>query len=88
MAPGILSDSSLAYEHAIEAPKSTDKLSSQVKEWPTLLTNKLAWDGAGYAVDEQYTYHLTNEDKNDIDNALKQFGSMSKDAMLLTESNA
>ena len=74
MAPGILHDPNLNYTYPIETSKTTDKLSSQVEEWPTNLAVSLSWDGEAYAQSERYTYHLTDNDIAEIDRALDHFG--------------
>lgn len=74
MAPGILHDPTLNYTYPIKTSKKVDRLPSQVKEWPTSLATGLLWDGEAYAQSERYTYHLTDDDKSEIDRALDHFG--------------
>lgn len=77
MAPGILHDPTLNDTYPIETSKTAGILSSQVKEWPTSLAVSLSWDGEAYAQSERYTYHLTDDDKSEIDRALDHFGGNS-----------
>jgi hypothetical protein len=51
-----------------------------LKGWPMYLDSPLAWDGAQFQSEEEYTYLLTDQDKLEIETALASFKSqLSKD---------
>ncbi|KAL3471566.1 hypothetical protein BJX99DRAFT_250348 [Aspergillus californicus] len=64
----------MAYRKRVQASLAAGKLATKVPAgWPTQLSGPLVWKRGDFSDENEYVYHLTDEDKLEISNALKVF---------------
>jgi len=79
MAPSALHEDlrSAGYPSFVHVGRSFDTSIGQptgaAKGWPTHLDSPLAWNGAQFHTESEYTYNLTDEDIAEIGQALEIF---------------
>lgn len=74
MAPGILLDDHLVSNEVDYAPDLKKQHSvSPLEGWPAHLDAALAWTGADFQHEDQFTYSLTQQEQTEVRTALQNF---------------
>jgi hypothetical protein len=75
MAPSVLIPESLSFRQASfhKFPATEDLVPDTLNGWPMHLDNTLSWDGSTFCSEDEYTYTLTEHDKDEIRRALTFF---------------
>lgn len=64
----------IAYRKRVQASLAAGNLATKVPAgWPTQLSGPLVWKRGDFSDENEYVYHLTDEDKLEISYALKIF---------------
>jgi len=68
MAPSVLIPESLSFRQAYfrKFPATEDLVSDTLDGWPMHLDSTLSWDGSTFCSEDEYTYTLTERDKDEI----------------------
>jgi hypothetical protein len=81
MAPSVLIPESLSFRQAYfhKFLATEDLVSDTLSGWPMHLDSTLSWDGSTFCSEDEYTYTLTEHDKDEIRRALTFFkGQLSR----------
>jgi len=89
MAPSVLIPESLSFRQASfhKFPATEDLVPDTLNGWPMHLDNTLSWDGSTFCSEDEYTYTLTEHDKDEIRRALTFFKDLGIDGNEVKKSN-